>query len=499
MNLRPKIVLALLPWILSAGTAIPLHAQPARKVLIMGIDGLRPDALLKANTPHIDRLARHGVFATNTLIQGDRYKASDTISGPGWSSLLTGVWADKHGVHDNTFAGRDFERYPHFFARLKRAIPEARTFSFVSWAPIDEFIVAGADVRHVESKPPGQEQVTDLCVPAGDTNTRDGAWHHLAGIRREKTLSLYLDGRHVASLPDSTGAFGLAGALYFFGRDTRSGPTEFEGELGPARIWSRALEETEIRSIADRGPEPDIQSPVRDERLLVRMPRPSPGSRLPLGRLQDVTMGDFTLEAWFRTTDPGRGVLMGNFAPQTAALNLELHTDNRIRLYLDPGNGRSATLGSLQREDEMDSNLIDRAIRALREDDPTAMFVYFHQCDSAGHSLGFGPDRPEYIKAIQNVDTHVGRLIEAVQSRPSYANEDWLICVCTDHGGLDTRHDRGHQDPEILNVFLIFSGRSVPPGTPATQTYLVDLVPAVLSHLGVAIDPAWQLDGRRPY
>jgi hypothetical protein len=499
MNLTSRLALAILSWILSAGTAIPVFAQPAKKLLVIGVDGLRPDALMKANTPHFDRLAREGAFATNTLIQGDRYKASDTISGPGWSSLLTGVWADKHGVHDNNFTGRNYGQYPHFFARLKKANPEAKTYSFVSWAPIDEFIVSGADVRHVETRPPGQEQVTDLCVSAGDINTRDGAWHHLVGVRKDKTLSLYLDGRRVESMADSTGGFRLGGALYFFGRDTRSGPTELEGELGPARIWSRALTETEIQDIARKGPEAGPLAATRDEGLRAQLAKPGLGSRLPLGQVSDVTLNDFTLEAWFRTTDPGRGILMGNFAPQTASLNLELHTDNRVRLYLDPGTGRSATLGALQRENLMDSNLVSRAIHVLRNDDPTAMFVYFHQADSAGHSLGFGPNFPEYIRAIENVDGHVGRLIEAIRSRPSYANEDWLICVCADHGGLDTRHDRGHQDPEILNVLLIFNGRSVPAGRIARQTYLVDLAPTALTHLGVPIDPAWQLDGQRPF
>src|SRR5690606_36391721 len=112
----------------------------------------------------------------------------------------------------------------------------------------------------------------------------------------------------------------------------------------------------------------------------------------------------------------------------------------------------------------------DRAIQALREDDPTDLFVYFHQTDSAGHSLGFGPDRPSYIRAIENVDRHVGRLIEALQARPTYANEDWLICVCTDHGGLGTRHDSGHKDPEILNVVQIYSGVGAPAARISTQT-----------------------------
>lgn len=51
--------------------------------------------------------------------------------------------------------------------------------------------------------------------------------------------------------------------------------------------------------------------------------------------LREITRGDFTAETWFRTEDSGRGILLGNFdAPGVPALNLELHTQNRVRVFL---------------------------------------------------------------------------------------------------------------------------------------------------------------------
>ena len=122
---------------------------PARRVLVIGIDGVRPDALQNANTPAIDQLIAAGAFTKDTKILGNRYCENETISGPGWSSFLTGVWADKHGVDDNTFRGRNYEAYPHFFVYLKRKFPDAVTGSFVDWEPIDTYIVRDADVREV--------------------------------------------------------------------------------------------------------------------------------------------------------------------------------------------------------------------------------------------------------------------------------------------------------------------------------------------------------------
>ena len=138
-----KLLLSLL-LVLSV-SSLSRGQQSEPKVLYIGVDGVRPDALKKATTPNFDRLIREGVYFADTQILGERYQKNDTISGPGWSSILTGVWADKHGVHDNSFKGKNYQQYPHFFVRLKEAKPKATTASFVDWNPIDKYIVDGAD------------------------------------------------------------------------------------------------------------------------------------------------------------------------------------------------------------------------------------------------------------------------------------------------------------------------------------------------------------------
>src|ERR1700723_2423344 len=110
--------------------------SPPGRVLFIGIDGCRFDALEAANAPNLDALRADGCFSRHTLIQGSRYHGSDTVSGPGWSSLLTGVWADKHGVQNNRFAGRKYDRFPHFFHYVKAQWPKAMTVSIADWAPI---------------------------------------------------------------------------------------------------------------------------------------------------------------------------------------------------------------------------------------------------------------------------------------------------------------------------------------------------------------------------
>ena len=121
------------------------HAK-VKKVLFIGIDGCRFDAIQAADAPHLDQLMADGCYDADCQILGDRYTANDTISGPGWSSILTGVWADKHGVNDNEFKVKHYDQYPHFFARLKEKQPQAFTASFVTWVPIQQHIVSAADV-----------------------------------------------------------------------------------------------------------------------------------------------------------------------------------------------------------------------------------------------------------------------------------------------------------------------------------------------------------------
>jgi len=129
--------------------------EPAPKVLIIGIDGCRPDALQVANTPNLDALIAAGtLFAGTDIREPDATDKADTISGPGWSNLLTGVWPDKHNVLDNEFREPNYEQYPHMFARLKEVRPEAVTASFSTWAPIEGKIVSAANVSRNFSDEP---------------------------------------------------------------------------------------------------------------------------------------------------------------------------------------------------------------------------------------------------------------------------------------------------------------------------------------------------------
>lgn len=125
----------------------------------------------------------------------------------------------------------------------------------------------------------------------------------------------------------------------------------------------------------------------------------------------------------------------------------------------------------------------------------TTDVVYLHldDVDHAGHAYGFSPTVPQYVQAIEQEDARVGVIMNAIESRPSYANEDWLVIIVSDHGGSGTSH--GANTLEHRTTIFAVTGASTQIGTTFTNTTLADVVPTVLTFLGIAIDPAWGLDG----
>ncbi|MYH53693.1 MAG: hypothetical protein F4139_12260 [Gemmatimonadetes bacterium] len=102
------------------------------RVLLIGIDGVRPDVLAEVPTPNIDALAAAGWYTAEART------TTPSVSGPSWSSMLTGVWPGKHGVTNNNFTGRNYAQYPSFLTRVEQTRPELATFAALDWLPLAE-------------------------------------------------------------------------------------------------------------------------------------------------------------------------------------------------------------------------------------------------------------------------------------------------------------------------------------------------------------------------
>lgn len=140
---------------MSSGTLrITTDPPLGKKLLFIGLDGVRFDALMESDSPTLKNLlvisASSSSGKTGVI----------TMSGPGWASILTGVWADKHRVVDNTFEGSNFKEFPSFFQRIKDEYPMIRSASICNWVPINDFILNNRQEKDIKNS------CIDICINA---------------------------------------------------------------------------------------------------------------------------------------------------------------------------------------------------------------------------------------------------------------------------------------------------------------------------------------------
>ena len=96
----------------------PSATELRKKVLLIGLEGVRPDVLADVATPNIDALIDQGAFSASART------GYPSVSGPGWSSMLIGVWPEKHGVTNNDFENKHYDEYPDFLTRIESVRPD---------------------------------------------------------------------------------------------------------------------------------------------------------------------------------------------------------------------------------------------------------------------------------------------------------------------------------------------------------------------------------------
>lgn len=145
---RVATLLAAAAATLWASGCQPADAGSRPRVLLIGIDGVRPDVLAEVATPNLDALRADGAYTASART------TDPTVSGPGWSSMLIGVWPDKHGVLSNDFTSNRYGEWPDFLTRLESADSTLRTVAVADWPPLVEedsggpLIGDAPDVKH---------------------------------------------------------------------------------------------------------------------------------------------------------------------------------------------------------------------------------------------------------------------------------------------------------------------------------------------------------------
>jgi hypothetical protein len=107
-----------------------------QKAVFIGLDGVAIEKVLLLGLSKQVDLSKLSVVEGYTGGVLGTASQQPTVSGPGWSTNLTGVWTDQHGITSNNDRPIN-PAVSSIFERIDAAIPNATIASIVNWSPIN--------------------------------------------------------------------------------------------------------------------------------------------------------------------------------------------------------------------------------------------------------------------------------------------------------------------------------------------------------------------------
>jgi arylsulfatase A-like enzyme len=125
--------------LLLAILALCLSCQPAtktpapKKAVFILLDGIPPDVLERVATPALDEIAGQAGY-TRAYVGGEKgtYNETPTISAPGYMSMITSAWANKHNMWNNYNQSPNYN-YWNIFRIVEQADSNYHTAIFSTW------------------------------------------------------------------------------------------------------------------------------------------------------------------------------------------------------------------------------------------------------------------------------------------------------------------------------------------------------------------------------
>ena len=113
-----------------------------KKILVIGVDGIINTAIDYAATPGIGALKANGSYSMSG------YGGVPAYTSSGWSTMLTGVSSNKHGVtENNSFSGNNFAQYPSVVTRIKSVLTSVVVASVARTMEVNSLLNAAADYK----------------------------------------------------------------------------------------------------------------------------------------------------------------------------------------------------------------------------------------------------------------------------------------------------------------------------------------------------------------
>jgi membrane-anchored protein YejM (alkaline phosphatase superfamily) len=176
-------VLLSVSWLWSAW-AQPADRSTAPHLIVIGIDGLSVDGVMKAKTPRLHELISRSAWTMEARA------VMPTLSSPNWTSMITGAGVEQHGITSNGHLRKmmEFEPvqrnaagiFPTVFEALRKQKPSSRIAVFHDWPGFADLLEKDAlDVLQHEH---GAERTVEAAAKYWSESRPDLMFVHLDNV-----------------------------------------------------------------------------------------------------------------------------------------------------------------------------------------------------------------------------------------------------------------------------------------------------------------------------
>lgn len=102
-----------------------------------------------------------------------------------------------------------------------------------------------------------------------------------------------------------------------------------------------------------------------------------------------------------------------------------------------------------------DAQIKSRAVDYITKNHPDFIMVQLSDLQEAGKSGGFVTSNAKYKSALDAIDGHVGDLLKAIEAREGAEFENWLVVLCSAHGGTSTG-SYGNSSVDEMSTFSMY-------------------------------------------
>jgi len=136
-----------------------------------------------------------------------------------------------------------------------------------------------------------------------------------------------------------------------------------------------------------------------------------------------------------------------------SAMNIQVFTTSQV--FKDHLTDEADESELLANDDAVKSAVIT----ALGDEEAGFITAHFSNPNNVGASVGYDESKPAYKDAILTFDDELGEMLDALEARPTYGEENWLVVVTSSIGGAYTvaNDDNTVFSNPVANTFTIFS------------------------------------------